>query len=85
MSSRHSCSPTWLLRVQNKLLEIHLTDLKRERIAAETARDEAVRKDLEIAIERERAAAAERAAQMRKDLELRVERGEIRDEAEPAP
>ena len=59
-------TPPGLLPIQNKLLELRLTELRRERIDAEQRRDEATRKQLEIEIERERrhrCRARQRAAQ----------------------
>jgi hypothetical protein len=75
-------TPPGLLPIQNKLLELRLTNMRRERIDAEQRRDEATRKQLELEIERERAIAAERANEQRKELELKIEKG---GGSEPSP
>lgn len=66
--------PPGLVPIQTKLLELRLTQLRRERIAGEQQRIEQVRARLAREIEAERAKAGERAAQQRKNLELEVER-----------
>lgn len=65
--------PPELLARQNRVLELHLTALRRERVASEQQRIEALRKQLRIEIERERAGALERAERQRKRLEIRIE------------
>jgi len=66
--------PSGLVPIQNKLLELRLTQLRRERIAGEQQRIEQVRERLAREIEQERAKASERAAEQRKKLELEIER-----------
>ena len=66
--------PPGLVPIQNKLLELRLTLLRRERIAGEQQRVDQVRERLAREIEQERANATERAAQQRKKLELEIER-----------
>jgi len=65
--------PPGLVPIQNKLLELRLTLLRRERIAGEQQRIDQVRERLAREIEQERAKASERAAQQRKKLELAIE------------
>jgi len=60
--------------IQNKLLELRLTQLRRDRIAGEQQRVEALREQLAREISRERERAAERAVEQRKQLKLEVER-----------
>jgi hypothetical protein len=66
--------PGDLVSIQNRLLEMRLAEMRRERIAGEQERVDALRAKLAQDIERERAAAATRAAQQRKKLEVKVER-----------
>lgn len=66
--------PPGLVSVQNKLLELRLTQLRRDRIAGEQQRVEALRAQLAREISRERERAAERAVEQRKQLKLEVER-----------
>lgn len=82
--------PPGLVPIQNKLLELRLTQLRRERISGEQQRVEQVRERLAREIEQERAKASERAAQQRKKLELQIERQPSspdgsRAGAQPAP
>lgn len=67
-------TPPGLMPLQTKLLELELTRLRRDRIAGEQQRDERVRKELELEIERERTKALDRAAQQRKELKLEIDR-----------
>ncbi len=65
--------PAELAARRNHLLEQCLLEAKRSRAEIEAAQAEAMRRDLALEIERERAAARERAEQQRKDLELGVD------------
>jgi len=58
---------------RNRLLEACLQDLRRNRRSAEASRARAIRKELVVEIERERAKALRRAAEQRKVLRLEVE------------
>jgi len=62
---------------RNRLLEDCLRDTKRLRLQAEQERAEAVRRELRVEIERERAKARERAAEQRKELRIEVEPDDI--------
>ncbi|HTF34874.1 MAG TPA: VWA domain-containing protein [Myxococcota bacterium] len=66
--------PVELIAVENQLLEQKLIELRRGRIEAERAQAEEVRKELALQIDKERAAAQERAAQQRKELKIEVDR-----------
>jgi len=66
--------PPGLVSIQNKLLELRLTQIRRERIAGEQQRVDQLREQLAREIERERERARQRATQQRKQLELEVER-----------
>jgi hypothetical protein len=65
--------PPGLLASQNRVLELHLTALRRERVASEQERIDALRRELQLEVERERAGALERAERQRRRLEIRVE------------
>ncbi len=64
--------PPELVVARNRLLEDCLQSIKQVRMSAERERAEQVRKDLLVEIERERAAARDRAAKQRKALQLEV-------------
>jgi hypothetical protein len=64
--------PAELVPWQNQLLEARLAALRDERLGSERERAEEVRRELVLEIERERAAALERAARQRKELQLEV-------------
>ncbi|HBZ71986.1 MAG TPA: hypothetical protein DEP35_20570 [Deltaproteobacteria bacterium] len=66
--------PVELIALENQLLEQKLIELRRGRIEAERAQAEEVRKELALEIDKERAAAQERAAQQRKELKIEVDR-----------
>jgi hypothetical protein len=65
--------PAELVPKHNQLLEARLADLRHERLEVERERVEEMRRELTLEIERERAAALERAALQRKELRLEVE------------
>jgi len=65
--------PPGLLASHNRVLELHLTALRRERVASEQERVDALRRQLRLEVERERATALERAERQRKRLEIRIE------------
>jgi hypothetical protein len=65
--------PPALVASRNRVLDLHLTLLRRERIASEQQQVEALRKQLALEIERERAQAVQRAARQRKQLEIEIE------------
>jgi hypothetical protein len=65
--------PPALVASRNRVLDLHLTLMRRERIAREQAPVDALRKQLAIEIERERAQAKERAERQRKRLEIEIE------------
>lgn len=65
--------PVELLAIHNRVLELQLTALRRERAAREERGIETLREQLRIEIERERASALERAERQRKRLEIRIE------------
>jgi hypothetical protein len=65
--------PPPLLASRNRVLELHLAALRRARLASEQEQVDALRKQLRVEIERERAAAEERAEAQRKDLRIEVE------------
>jgi hypothetical protein len=73
-------APRELVALRNQLLEKRVINLKRGRVEAERARAEEVRRGIELEIERERAAAEERAQEQRRDLRIEPEV----DEPEPA-
>ena len=74
--------PNELVMQRNELLQNRLLELRRDRIATERATAETTRRELKIEIERERAAARERADQQRKELELEAIREDGVDDAE---
>lgn len=63
-------TPTELVELRNRLLEKRIVSLRRDRIEATRASNDAVRRSLELEIERERASAEERAAAQRRDLRI---------------
>jgi hypothetical protein len=65
--------PAELVPKHNELLEERLAGLRHDRLEAERRRAEEMRRELVLEIERERAAALERAARQRKELDLEVE------------
>jgi hypothetical protein len=65
--------PAELVPKHNELLEARLGALRRDRLEADRRRAEEMRRELVLEIERERAAALERAARQRKELNLEVE------------
>jgi hypothetical protein len=65
--------PAELVSKHNRLLEARLAELRHERLEVERLRVEEMRRELTLEIERERAAALERAALQRKELRLEVE------------
>jgi hypothetical protein len=65
--------PIELITLENELLEQKLIELRRGRVEAERAQAEEVRKELALEIDKERAAAQERAAQQRKELKIEVD------------
>jgi hypothetical protein len=66
--------PVELITLENDLLEQKLIELRRGRVEAERAQAEEVRKQLALQIDKERAAAQERAAQQRKELQIEIDR-----------
>lgn len=68
--------PPGLLTRHNRVLELQLVVLRRERVASEQARIDALRRQLRLEVERERASALERAERQRKSLEIRIEEPE---------
>jgi hypothetical protein len=65
--------PPGLLVSHNRTLELHLTALRRERVASEQRRIDELRRQLHLEVERERASALARAERQRKRLEIRIE------------
>jgi hypothetical protein len=65
--------PAELVPKHNELLEARLAALRRDRLESERQRAEEMRRELVLEIERERAAAFERAALQRKELHLEIE------------
>jgi hypothetical protein len=65
-----------LIAQRNRLLENRLQALQRRSVELEVARDQEIRKELRIEIERERREAVERSGPRRKELEVEVEREE---------
>jgi hypothetical protein len=65
--------PPALLASRNRVLDLHLTQLRRARLAREQEPIDALRKQLAIEIERERADANQRAESQRKRLEIEIE------------
>ena len=65
--------PAELVPKHNELLEARLAALRLDRLEAERQRHEEMRRELVLEIERERAAAVERAARQRKELQLEIE------------
>jgi hypothetical protein len=80
-------TPPGLVSLRNQLLEQRIVSLRRDRIEVERDRQEEVRRALELEIERERAAAEERAATQRRQLRIDpVREGEpAAGEAPPGP
>ncbi len=66
--------PPRLVSMRNKLLELRLTQIRRDRIAGEQQSIDELRARLAREIEREREAAKARAARQRKQLEVEIER-----------
>ena len=64
---------------RNRLLEDCLRNTKAVRLRAEQEHAESVRRELRVEIERERAAARDRAAEQRKELQIEVEADDIAD------
>jgi hypothetical protein len=62
-----------LVGQRNRLLENRLLDLQRRRLEIEEARDEQIRRELRVEIEKEREAATQRAAEAGKRLQIEVE------------
>ncbi|HYB12598.1 MAG TPA: VWA domain-containing protein, partial [Myxococcota bacterium] len=77
--------PVELITLENQLLEQKLIELRRGRVEAERAQAEEVRKQLALEIDKERAAAQERAAQQRKELKIEVDRDAGSETATPSP
>ena len=65
--------PAELVLKHNELLAARLAALRHDRLEAERLRTEEMRRELVLEIERERAAAFERAARQRKELHLEIE------------
>jgi hypothetical protein len=65
--------PAELVLKHNELLAARLAALRSDRLEFERQRDEEMRRELVLEIERERAAAFERAARQRKELHLEIE------------
>jgi hypothetical protein len=63
-------APRELVALRNQLLEKRVLNLKRGRVEAERARNEELRRGIELEIERERAEAEARAQQQRRDLRI---------------
>jgi len=79
-------TPRELVSLRNQLLEKRVLELKRGRIEAERARNEEVRREIELEIERERTTAEERAQQQRRDLRIEAKpEGEEEAEASESP
>jgi hypothetical protein len=68
--------PRDLMVQRNRLLEDCLINLKRVRMKAEKERNELVRRELKMEIERERLKARERAEEQRKELQIGIEEDE---------
>jgi hypothetical protein len=68
--------PPDLMLQRNRLLEDCLINLKRVRMKAEEERNELVRRELKMEIERERLKARERAEEQRKELQIGIEEDE---------
>ncbi|HVP28014.1 MAG TPA: VWA domain-containing protein [Myxococcota bacterium] len=64
--------PRELVAMRNRLLEQKLIELRRGNAESEQARIDEKRKELDLEIQRERAAAQDRAAQQRKELDIDV-------------
>jgi hypothetical protein len=76
--------PNDLVLQRNELLQNRLLELRRDRVATERATAETTRRELKIEIERERAAARERADQQHKELELEaIREGDAEDAEAP--
>jgi hypothetical protein len=69
--------PVELVPKHNALLEARLLELQYDSEAADRKRAEAARRELVLEMERERAAAVERAARQRKELQLEVETPDV--------
>jgi len=65
--------PAELVPKHNELLEARLAALRHERLESQRQRDQEMRRELVLEIERERAAALERADLQRKELHLEIE------------
>jgi hypothetical protein len=63
-----------LLPQRNRLMENRLRDLQRQRESLERERDEEIRRELKVEIERERQKAIEASERRRRELEIEVER-----------
>jgi hypothetical protein len=63
-----------LLAQRNRLLEIQLVDLRNRSLEIEIERNESLRQELKLEIERERAAAKQRAEEAKRRLEIETER-----------
>jgi hypothetical protein len=66
--------PPALVAMRNRLLELRLAQIKQVRIDTEEQQVERTKQELRVEIEKERAAAAERAERQRKDLELEIDK-----------
>ena len=80
-----AATPAELVSLRNQLLEKRIVTLRRDRIEAARERDEEVRRELELSIERERAAAEERSAVQRRELEIEVTPDEPADAGAKPP
>jgi hypothetical protein len=69
--------PPDLLAQRNQLLEDCLVNLKRVRMKAEDERNEAIRRELKMEIERERLKARDRAEEQRKQLQIGIEEEDV--------
>jgi Mg-chelatase subunit ChlD len=63
-----------LIAQRNRLLENRLLDLQRKRVKIETDAAEEVRRDLQVEIEQERAAAVRRSEEAKRRLDIQVEK-----------
>ena len=66
--------PPRLVAQRNRLLENRLLDLQRRRLKIELDRDEEIRRELMVEIDRERKAAQARAEAARRRLQIEVEK-----------
>jgi len=78
-------TPAELLSLRNQVLEKRVVDLRRQRMDVETARDEDVRKQLEVSIEKERQAAEARAATQRRELKIEPTKEEPAEDEKAPP